>query len=40
MSDEDPNNPYGPNYIELPYDTKAYYKFTRIRKYVHYTPED
>jgi hypothetical protein len=40
MLETDPRNPYGPNYEELPYETKLYYKFNRVRKYVHFEPED
>jgi hypothetical protein len=40
MSDHDPKNPYGPNYEPLPYETKLYYKFCKIAKFVHYSPED
>jgi len=40
MKEHDPRNPYGPNYQELPYDTKVYYKFCKISKYVHYNLED
>ena len=40
MSETDPQNPYGPNYEELPYETKVYYKFNKIRRYIHYTKED
>jgi len=35
MEEIDPKNPYGPNYEELPYDTKVYYKFNRVKKFVH-----
>jgi hypothetical protein len=40
MPETDPKNPYGPNYEELPYDTKIYYKFNRIRKFVHFDQGD
>ena len=40
MLESDPKNPYGPNYEELPYETKLYYKFHRVKKYVHLTQED
>jgi hypothetical protein len=40
MPETDPKNPYGPNYEELPYDTKVYYKFNKVRKFVHFEPED
>ena len=40
LSELDKTNPYGPNYEGLPLDTKIYYKFSRIRKYVHYDMED
>eukprot|EP01017_Pseudomicrothorax_dubius_P032032 TRINITY_DN4151_c0_g1_i4.p1 TRINITY_DN4151_c0_g1~~TRINITY_DN4151_c0_g1_i4.p1 ORF type:complete len:170 (+),score=33.36 TRINITY_DN4151_c0_g1_i4:65-574(+) len=40
LQETDPKNPYGPNFIELPYLTKVYYKYTRLKKYVHLTPED
>ena len=36
----DPKNPYGPNFEELPYKTKQFYKFNRMRKYVHFSKED
>lgn len=35
MGENDPKNPYGPNYEELPIDTKIYYKYNRVRQYVH-----
>jgi len=40
MAETDPKNPYGPNYEELPYDTKVYYKFNKVRKFVHFDKED
>lgn len=40
MPETDPKNPYGPNYEELPYETKVYYKFNKIRKHVHLDKED
>ena len=40
MQETDPRNPFGPNYEDLPYDTKVYYKFNKVRKYVHMDKED
>ncbi len=40
MEEVDPRNPYGPNYEELPYDTKVYYKFNRVKKFVHLEKDD
>ena len=40
LNELDPNNPYGPNFEGLPYESKVYYKFSRIRKYVHYDYDD
>lgn len=40
MEETDPRNPFGPNYQDLPYDTKVYYKFNKVRKYVHFDKED
>ncbi len=40
MGENDPKNPYGPNYEELPIDTKIYYKYNRVRQYVHLDDED
>lgn len=40
MEETDPRNPYGPNYEELPYETKVYYKFNRVKKFVHLDKED
>lgn len=40
MSETDPRNPYGPNYIVLDFDTKMYYKFLRMRNYVQVSEED
>lgn len=40
MEETDPKNPYGPNYEELPFDTKVYYKFNRVKKFVHLSKED
>lgn len=40
ISETDPKNPYGPNYEELPYHTKVYYKFNRLKKFVHLEKED
>lgn len=40
LSELDPTNPYGPNFEGLPLESKIYYKFSRIRKFVHYDYED
>jgi len=40
MDEMDPKNPYGLNYEELSYNTKLYYKFNRLKKYVHLSEED
>jgi len=40
MEEVDPKNPYGPNYEELPFDTKVYYKFNRVKKFVHIDKDD
>ena len=40
MKETDPKNPYGPNYEELPQSTKIYYKFNKVKKYVHFSKED
>lgn len=40
MEENSPLNPYGPNYFFLAYDTKVYNKFIRLRRYVHFSPED
>lgn len=40
FKETDPRNPYGPNFEELPYLTKVYYKFSRMRKFVHFDTED
>lgn len=40
MEETDPRNPYGPNYEELPYETKVYYKFNKVRKFVHLDKDD
>ena len=38
-SDIDKLNPYGINYIKLPYASKLCYKWIRMQKYVHFTKE-
>eukprot|EP01016_Furgasonia_blochmanni_P022557 TRINITY_DN2454_c0_g2_i10.p1 TRINITY_DN2454_c0_g2~~TRINITY_DN2454_c0_g2_i10.p1 ORF type:complete len:197 (-),score=25.90 TRINITY_DN2454_c0_g2_i10:65-655(-) len=40
LAETDPRNPYGPNYETLPYSTKVVYKFNRLKKHIHMTPED
>ena len=40
MDDLDPKNPYGPNYEELSYNTKLYYKFNKVKKHVHFSEKD
>ena len=35
MDETDPSNPYGPNYERLSYETKKYYKFLKIKTYIH-----
>jgi len=40
IQDTDANNPYGPNYTLLPIDTKVYYKWLRLKKFIHQMPED
>lgn len=40
MQETDPRNPYGPNYEELPFETKIYYKYNKVKKYVHFAKED
>lgn len=40
MTDTDPNHAYGPNYYMLPKELKTYYKYIRMRKYVHVKLED
>lgn len=40
MADTDPNHAYGPNYYMLPKELKTYYKYIRMRKYVHVKLED
>ena len=40
MLESDPRNPYGPNYEELPHLTKMYYKFTKMKKYIHFDSAD
>ena len=35
ISEADPNHAYGPNYYMLPRSLKLYYKYMRMRKYVH-----
>lgn len=40
MDEMDPENPYGPNYCRLSYTTKKYYKFLKVKQYVHMSGED
>ncbi|EGR32900.1 hypothetical protein IMG5_067410, partial [Ichthyophthirius multifiliis] len=40
MSDTDPRNPYGYNYEEFEYESKVFYKYQQIKKYIHFIPED
>jgi len=40
MKETDPKNPYGPNFEDLPMETKIYYKYTAIKKFVHFTEPD
>ena len=40
VDENDPNNPYGPNYFFLPNRTKVYYKFLSLCKYVHVERSD
>ena len=40
MGENHPLNPYGNNYIDHPYETKLFYKFNCVKKYVHLSPED
>lgn len=40
ISDTESSNPYGPNYILLPYETKLYYKWLRLKKYIHLSEVD
>lgn len=40
MDETDPQNPYGPNYERLSYSAKKYYKFLKVKQYVHMAPED
>ena len=35
MSETDPRNPYGPNFDQLPKEVKIYYKFLRMKAFVH-----
>lgn len=40
MSEFNPHNPYGFNYIEHPQSTKVFYKYNQIQKHVHTDLED
>lgn len=40
ISETDPNHAYGPNYYMLPRTLKLYYKYVRMRKFVHVKIED
>ena len=40
VSETDPNNPYGPNYYFLPRQSKVYYKYLRLSKFVHLDKKD
>ena len=35
MSETDHRNPYGPNFSQLPKEVKVYYKFLRMKAFVH-----
>jgi hypothetical protein len=40
LSETDPNHAYGPNYYMLPNSLKQYYKYNRMKKYIHPELED
>ena len=40
VSEYDPTNPYGPNYHMFDREMKLYYKFIRMKKFVHVDKED
>lgn len=40
IGETDPNHAYGPNYYMLPRTLKLYYKYMRMRKFVHVQIED
>lgn len=40
LEDTNPNHAYGPNYYMLPRELKVYYKYIRLRKFVHVKVED
>jgi hypothetical protein len=40
MLETDSKNPYGPNYEGLPLESKIYYKYARVKKFVHFADED
>lgn len=40
MEETSPNNPFGPNYIVLPYNTKLGYKFSKMKGYIRPTRQD
>ena len=40
MSDTNPLNPYGMNYIDHSYESKIIYKFNTLKRYVHLKEED
>lgn len=40
IGETDPNHAYGPNYYMLPRTLKLYYKYVRMRKFVHIALED
>ena len=40
MSETDPRNPYGPNFSQLPREVKIYYKFLRMKAFVHVSQGD
>lgn len=40
MDETHPLNPYGVNYVGHPVDSKLFYKFNTMKKFVHMEEED
>jgi hypothetical protein len=40
MDENSPDNPFGPNYKDLPENTKVTYKYSMMKEFIKLKPED
>lgn len=40
MEETSPDNPFGPNYSQLPYEVKVGYKYSKMKGFIKPSPED